>query len=119
MELESSKWFFDEINPHLLQLHAIEGTIYSGRTKFQSIEIMQSPTFGKVLVLDGKIQSSEVDEFIYHELLVHPPMLAHPNPEKVFIAGGGEGATLREVMRHPDGEKSGDGRYRCRCHQSL
>jgi spermidine synthase len=106
MELESSKWFFDEINPHLLQLHAIEGTLYSGRTKFQSIEIMKSPSFGKVLVLDGKIQSSEVDEFIYHELLVHPPMLAHPGPEKVFVAGGGEGATLREILRHPSVKKA-------------
>jgi len=59
-------------------LHAIDGTLYSGKTKFQLIEILQSPAFGKLLVLDGKIQSSEVDEFIYHELLVHPPMLAHP-----------------------------------------
>jgi len=50
--------------------------------------------------LDGKIQSSEGDEFIYHEALVHPPMIAHPLPESVFIAGGGEGATLREVLRH-------------------
>ena len=106
MEIESSKWFFDEINPHLMQLHAIEGTLYSGRTKFQSIEIMKSHSFGKVLVLDGKIQSSEVDEFVYHELLVHPPMLAHPNPEKVFIAGGGEGATLRELLRHPSVKKA-------------
>jgi spermidine synthase len=106
MEINSSKWFFDEINPHLLQLHAIDSALYTGRTKFQSIEILKSPSFGKLLVLDGKIQSSEVDEFIYHELLVHPPMLAHPNPEKVFIAGGGEGATLREILRHPSVKKA-------------
>ncbi len=105
MEINSSKWFFDEINPHLLQLHAIDSALYTGRTKFQSIEILKSPSFGKLLVLDGKIQSSEADEFIYHELLVHPPMLAHPNPEKVFIAGGGEGATLREILRHPTVKK--------------
>jgi len=106
MEINSSKWFFDEINPHLLQLHAIDSALYTGRTKFQSIEVLKSPSFGKLLVLDGKIQSSEVDEFIYHELLVHPPMLAHPNPEKVFIAGGGEGATLREILRHPSVKKA-------------
>jgi spermidine synthase len=106
MEIEFSKWFFDEVNPHLLQLHAFEGTIYSGKTKFQTLEIMKSPVFGKVLVLDGKIQSSEADEFIYHELLVHPPMLAHPKPEKVFIAGGGEGATLREILKHPSVKKA-------------
>jgi spermidine synthase len=105
MEINSSKWFFDEINPHLLQLHAIDSALYTGRTKFQSIEILKSPSFGKLLVLDGKVQSSEADEFIYHELLVHPPMIAHPNPEKVFIAGGGEGATLREILRHPTVKK--------------
>ena len=106
MELQSTKWFFDEINPHLLQLHAIESALYTGRTKFQSIEILKSPSFGKLLVLDGKVQSSEADEFVYHELLVHPPMLAHPHPEKVFIAGGGEGATLREVLRHHSVKKA-------------
>jgi spermidine synthase len=57
------------------------------------------------LVLDGKIQSSECDEFIYHEALVHPAMLSHPNPETVFIAGGGEGATLREALCHKSVKK--------------
>jgi spermidine synthase len=52
------------------------------------------------LILDGKIQSSEKDEFIYHEALVHPAMIAHPQPETIFIAGGGEGATLREILAH-------------------
>ena len=76
MELQSTKWFFDEINPHLLQLHAIESALYTGRTKFQSIEILKSPTFGKLLVLDGKIQSSEADEFVYHELMFSLPAAA-------------------------------------------
>jgi spermidine synthase len=98
---EPDKWFRDKINQNLMQLHAISNVLYSGRTKFQSIEILRSPSFGKLLVLDEKIQSSEVDEFIYHEALVHPPMIAHPQPKNVFIAGGGEGATLREVLRHP------------------
>ncbi|MDD5287898.1 MAG: polyamine aminopropyltransferase [Dehalococcoidales bacterium] len=106
MDIESTKWFFDKINPHLLQLHAIESALYTGRTKFQSIEILKSPSFGKLLVLDGKVQSSEVDEFVYHEVLVHPPMLTHPRPEKVFIVGGGEGATLREVLAHPTVKKA-------------
>jgi spermidine synthase len=103
---EPDKWFFDKINQNLLQLHAISDVLYSGRTKFQSIEILKSPAFGTVLVLDKKIQSAEVDEFIYHEALVHPPMLAHPKPEKVFIAGGGEGATLREILKYPSVKKA-------------
>jgi spermidine synthase len=103
---QPDKWFFDKINDNLMQLHAISDVIYQGKTEFQSIEILRSPAFGKLLILDGKIQSSEVDEFVYHEALVHPPMTAHPDPENVFIAGGGEGATLREVLRHPSVKKA-------------
>jgi spermidine synthase len=103
---EPDKWFRDKINQNLMQLHAISNVLYSGRTKFQSIEILRSPSFGKLLVLDSKIQSAEIDEFVYHEALVHPAMLAHPRPENIFIAGGGEGATLREVLRHPGVKKA-------------
>jgi len=92
--------FSDYISPDLTALHSIKKRIYSGRSKFQSVEIINTGSFGICLVLDGKIQSSEADEFIYHEALVHPAMLTHPQPETVFIAGGGEGATLREVLLH-------------------
>jgi spermidine synthase len=97
---DKHSWFSDYISPNLTVLHSIKERIYSGRTKFQSLEIINTDGFGICLVLDGKIQSSESDEFIYHEALVHPAMLAHPRPERVFIAGGGEGATLREVLAH-------------------
>ncbi len=62
--------------------------------------------YGKALLLDGRIQSCERDEYIYHEALVHPPMIAGPAPEKVLIIGGGEGATLREVLRYPTVKKA-------------
>lgn len=97
---DKRKWFHDHISPDLTQLHSIERVVYSGRSEFQSIEIIDTGSFGVCLVLDGKIQSSERDEFIYHEALVHPVMLTHPNPRNIFIAGGGEGATLREVLAH-------------------
>ena len=92
--------FSDYISPDLTVLHSIKERIYSGRSKFQSVDIINTGSFGICLVLDGKIQSSEADEFIYHEALVHPVMLTHSHPEQVFIAGGGEGATLREVLAH-------------------
>ena len=98
--MKENEWFHDYVTPDMVQLHSIKEVIYSGRTQFQSIEIIASGSFGRCLILDGKIQSSEWDEFIYHEALVHPPMIAHPHPERVFIAGGGEGATLREVLAH-------------------
>src|SRR5512136_268301 len=92
--------FSDHISPDLTVLHSVKERMYSGRSKFQSVDIINTGSFGVCLVLDGKIQSSEADEFIYHEALVHPAMLTHPRPERVFIAGGGEGATLREVLAH-------------------
>jgi spermidine synthase len=97
---DKHRWFSDYISPDLTMLHSIKERIYSGRSKFQSVEVINTGSFGVCLVLDGKIQSSEADEFIYHEALVHPAMLTHPRPERVFIAGGGEGATLREVLAH-------------------
>ncbi len=100
MDSEPYKWYWDRINQHLVQMHSIEEMLYSGRTRFQKIEIMRSGAYGRFLTLDGKTQSSDADEFVYHEVLVQPPMLAHPRPERVFIAGGGEGATLREVLAH-------------------
>lgn len=100
MDVDPDKWFYDRISQNFIQLHSIEEVLYRGQTKFQSIEIIQTGAWGKCLVLDGKIQSSEVDEFIYHEALVQPPMITHHCPETVFIAGGGEGATLREVLSH-------------------
>jgi len=100
MDIDPDKWFHDRVSRNLIQLHRIEDVLYTGQTRFQSAEVIRTGAFGKCLVLDGKIQSSEVDEFIYHEALVQPSMIAHPCPETVFIAGGGEGATLREVLSH-------------------
>jgi spermidine synthase len=74
--------------------------IYSGRTQYQEVALLETTPFGRTLVLDGKTQSAEADEFVYHEGLVQPAMVAHPAPQRVFIAGGGEGATAREVLRH-------------------
>jgi spermidine synthase len=106
MDSDPSKWFYDRVSRDLIQLHSIEDVLYTGQTKFQSVEVIRSGSFGKCLVLDGKIQSSEADEFIYHEALVQPAMITHPCPERVFIAGGGEGATLREVLSHKTVEQA-------------
>jgi len=96
----ATNWFMEFVTPDIIQQFSISNIIYTGKTKFQSVQIIESPTFGKCLILDGKIQSSEVDELIYHEALVHPAMITHPHPRNIFIGGGGEGATLREVLRH-------------------
>ena len=93
-------WITEAITPNLLQLTAVARRIHSGRTRFQDVEIVDTVPFGRALLLDGKTQSTEADEFVYHESLVHPALLSIPEPKRVFIGGGGEGATLREALRH-------------------
>jgi spermidine synthase len=80
--------------------YRLSGVVYSGRTAYQNVLIADSYNYGRVLMLDGAIQSSEDDEPLYHEMLVQPAMLRHPDPRDVLIIGGGEGATLREVLVH-------------------
>jgi spermidine synthase len=70
------------------------------KTRYQNLAIVELDEYGRALVLDGFVQSTEADEYIYHELLVHPSMITHTDPKKVLIIGGGEGATLREVLKH-------------------
>lgn len=98
-------WFIDLSAPEDLVAYRKQAVLVSGETGFQEYEIFVSRLWGKVLLLDGRLQCAEKDEFIYHEALVHPAMLAHPEPRRVLILGGGEGATLREVLRHPGLER--------------
>jgi len=99
---QSYKWFFETTTAFEGHMHAIARTIVEAQTKFQHVEILQTAAYGKTLVLDGRIQSSQGDEFIYHEALVHPGMLTTEGaPRSALVIGGGEGATLREILRYP------------------
>jgi len=94
-------WFIDKNSPDHWIFHRIKKPVASVRTLYQKVDILDTYEFGRMVILDGKIQSAESDEIIYHEILVHPAMIAHPKPERVLILGAGEGATLREVLKHP------------------
>lgn len=100
-KFKSRVWFIDRDTENRFICHKLKRYILSTKTRFQKVELVESKGFGRVVILDNKIQSAEKDEFIYHEALVHPSMILHPMPEKVLILGGGEGATLREVLKHP------------------
>ena len=106
MDSDPDNWLSDKISSKLIQQHRLEELLYEGKTQYQSVRVARLSSLGVCLVLDGKIQSSERDEFIYHEALVQPAMIAHPCPETVFIAGGGEGATLREALSHKTVKKA-------------
>ena len=79
----------------------VKDVLYEGQSKFQRIEIIRNKDYGRVLLLDGLVQTTERDEFYYHEMLVHPALCSHARPAKVLIIGGGDGGALREVLKHP------------------
>lgn len=92
-------WFIEWMTPWQASLKHVKRVIYQGRSKYQDIAVVELEGVGLALILDGKTQSGEWDEFIYHEALVHPALLLHGSPRRVLILGGGEGATLREVLK--------------------
>ena len=101
MDLKFGPALIEGVSKDSALITRIKRFILTTRTKYQEVQIVETYDFGRALVLDGYIQSTEGDEFMYHETLVHPVMVVHPHPERVLIIGGGEGATLREVLKHP------------------
>ena len=101
-------WFFEKTPPNCESEFKvgikIKEKLYSGKSEFEKIEIYDTDTFGKMLVLDGIIQTTERDNFIYHEMMTHLPMLYHQSPKKVLIIGGGDGGMLKEVLKYPVNE---------------
>ncbi len=95
------KWFSETLHPSVRQTLKIKEILYSGKTPFQKVQILNTEQFGKVLVLDGVIQTTEKDEFIYHEMMTQVPLFSHPNPRRVLVIGGGDGGIVREILKHP------------------
>jgi spermidine synthase len=99
---EHWQWYVEESAPTEQHHHAIDTVYFSGRSDFQQVSVIGTPVFGKMLILDGDTQSSQNDEKIYHEALMHPALAAANDRSEVLILGGGEGATLREALRCSD-----------------
>jgi spermidine synthase len=103
---KTAGFYFEEDIDDTYQIKTeLKQVFFSGKSDFQSVQVIETAAFGRTLVMDDKTQSTEVDEKVYHESLVHPAMLAHGSPKTVFIGGGGEFATAREVLRHSSVEK--------------
>ncbi|HCJ67330.1 MAG TPA: spermidine synthase [Elusimicrobia bacterium] len=103
---KNSHWLTEWFTPDEKHSHQIKKYLVSEKTDYQKMVLADTYSFGRCLILDGEMQSAEFDEFIYHEALVHPALSIHPNPKKILIMGGGEGATLREVLKHKTVEKA-------------
>ena len=98
------KGWFSEVNSQwpgqALSLQVSE-VLFSQKSAYQSVLVFKSTTWGNVLVLDGVVQLTERDEMAYQEMIAHLPLFSHPNPQSVLIIGGGDGAVIREVLKHP------------------
>jgi spermidine synthase len=94
-----------QASPSDILARGVTEIVAESNTPYQRCAIWQSDTIGRFILVDGDLQSTEMDLATYHEALVHPAMLCHPHPRRVLICGGGEGTTAREVLRYPSVEK--------------
>jgi len=78
----------------------IKDVLFSAQSDFQKVDVLDSEFFGRILTLDGLMMTTERDEFFYHEMISHIPMISHKNPENILVIGGGDGGTVREVLKH-------------------
>ena len=96
-----NKELYHEITPEGFGI-AIEKDkhLFHDKSPYQEVDVFSSRAFGNVLTLDGLMMVTERDEFFYHEMIVHIPMLTHPNPQNILVIGGGDGGTVRELLKH-------------------
>lgn len=102
---DSELWYTEEYTDHVRFSYRVSNLLLRKRTNYQLMEILETPEFGRLMLLDGKVMVTRRDEHIYHEMLVHPAMLLHPNPHNVLVVGGGDGGTVRELVRYPGLER--------------
>lgn len=101
MTPRAPNWFNETLHAGVQQRLEISRVLYREKSDHQDIILFENPFFGRVLALDGIVQTTTRDEFFYHEMLAHVPLLAHGAARDVLIIGGGDGGVLREVLRHP------------------
>ena len=96
-----SEWLTEELHGQWKQSLPIKGKVAEVVSPYQKIEMYQTERWGHLLVIDGKIQACDFDEFVYHEMLAHVPLISHPHPCRLMVVGGGDGGALREALKHP------------------
>jgi spermidine synthase len=93
-------WFSESHTPDVKLSLRVNKQLYSKKSDYQKIDVLETPEFGRVLVLDGNIMLTERDEFIYDEMITHVPMAVHPNITRVLVIGVGDGGVVRELTRY-------------------
>lgn len=97
---DTENWFSETLHPGFQQRFEISEILFRSQTELQDLVIFENPYFGRILALDGVIQTTERDEPCYHEMLAHVPILAHGDAKEILIVGGGDGGALRDVLKH-------------------
>ena len=95
-------WFTEKNENLALSLRHTGERLFLLHSEYQKIEIFETEAFGKILVLDGKIVCAEEDEYVYHEMIAHVPVFAHTDPKRILVIGGGDGGTVRELVKHQE-----------------
>lgn len=98
-------WATELHRDFLKQSYRVTKTLFSGKSEFQAVDVVETAGHGRMLFNDGLAMVSERDEFVYHDMIAHVPLFCHPNPKNVLVIGGGDGGTAREVLRHDSVEK--------------
>ncbi len=101
---QKSDWF-EETHENIALRFRLKKRLMSEQSDFQKVEVVETQEHGMLLAHDGMIMVTERDEFIYHDMITHVPLFTHPNPKNVLVIGGGDGGTVREVLKHPSVEK--------------
>ncbi|MBD7971181.1 polyamine aminopropyltransferase [Paenibacillus gallinarum] len=99
-------WFTEKQTENFGITMKVKETYVSEKTDFQDLAMVKTEEFGNMLLLDGMVMTTEKDEFVYHEMVAHPVLYTHPNPEQVLVVGGGDGGVIREVLKHPQVKKA-------------
>jgi spermidine synthase len=99
-------WYTEKHTPDSGITLRVKETLLTEKTEYQDLAIIDTIDYGRMMLLDGLVMLTEKDEFVYHEMLAHPSLYTHPNPQRVLIIGGGDGGTLREVVKHPSVQKA-------------
>ncbi len=99
-------WFTEKQTENFGITIKINKTLHTEQTEFQKLDMVETEEFGNMLLLDGMVMTSQVDEFVYHEMVAHPALHTHPNPKTVLVVGGGDGGVIREVLKHESVEKA-------------
>ena len=98
-------WYTEEQTVAIRFSCKVKKTLATCQTPYQHLAVVETEAFGPMLVLNDMVMTTRDDEFIYHEMISHPPLLTHPAPKQVAVIGGGDGGAVREVLKHPTVEK--------------